>query len=291
MHTGVRPDVQPVHANGWSGHWVDVHMAAAQGMPVDIEGQRQAIDDEEIWLQDYCNVPMSGAENYIPLQLVLDCESSEASLAWDGRSAPGLCAGFDVGRTRDLSCIFLGVPMADLIVVVGVITMARMAFADQKKIAREVAAAVEAGGGRFAMDATGLGSQLAEELHTEFPCVEPVQFASRVESGGQTEDGKQVTVPVKERMAITLKRRFEERTLRLPESPGIRRACQAIKRYFGPTSAIRFDAARTAQGHADEFWALALMVSAATEAKGRRKINFTDWAQWCSSIWAVLCHA
>ena len=26
-------------------------------------------------------------------------------------------------------------------------------------------------------------------------------------------------------------------------------------------------------------------------AKGRRKINFTDWAQWCSSISVVLCQA
>ena len=67
-------------------------------------------------------------------------------------------------------------------------------------------------------------------------------------------------------MATTLKRRLEEHQLRLPESVQIRRACQAIKRYVGPTGAIRFDAARTDQGHADEFWALALMVSAATGA-------------------------
>lgn len=264
VHTGEAPDSQPVRRNGWSGHWVDIYTAAKQGMPVDIEALRMAIDDEEIWLQDYCNIPMSGAENFIPLQLVLDCESAEASLVWDGRSVPGLCAGFDVGRKRDLSCIFIGQPLADLIVTRGIIWMDRMPFNDQKKIAREVAKAVEAGGGRFSMDATGLGSQLAEELHGEFPCVEPVQFASRVESGGTNEEGKPTTVPVKERMAVTLKRRFEERTLRLPESPKLRRACQAIKRYVGPTGAIRFDAARTDQGHADEFWALALMVSAAS---------------------------
>jgi len=263
LHTGVRPDQQPVQQNGWSGHWVDVHMAQEQGMPVDIDAQRAAIDDEEIWLQDYCNVPMSGAENFIPLQMVLDCESPEASLEWDGQSLPGLCAGYDVARTRDLSVIVIGQAVADLVVVRGIIWMQGMRFAEQRKVAEEVAAAVSEGGGRFGVDATGIGAQLAEELHDKYACVEPVQFASRVESGGKTDEGKVVTVPVKERMAVELKRRFEDRTLRLPESSKLRRACQAIKRYVGPTGAIRFDATRTDQGHADEFWALALMVAAA----------------------------
>ena len=125
---GVRPEAQPVERNGWSGHWVDIYMAKEQGMPVDIEGQKAAIDDEEIWLQDYCNVPMSGAENFIPLELVLGCESAEAQLEWDGRTEPGLCAGFDVGRKRDLSVIVIGQPAADLVVVRGMIWMARMPF-------------------------------------------------------------------------------------------------------------------------------------------------------------------
>ena len=275
LHDGVRPERQPVKRNGWSGHWVDIYMAKEQGMPVDIEAQKAAIDDDEIWMQDYCNVPMSGAENYIPLELVLACESGEANLVWDGKSRPGLCAGFDVARKRDMSVIVLGEPMADLVVVRGMIEMPRMRFADQKKIAREVAAAVTEGGGRFPMDATGLGAQLAEELHEEFPCVEPVEFGSRVESGGETTEGKVVTVPVKERMAVSLKKRFEERTLRLPESSKLRRACQAIKRYVGPTGAIRFDAVRTDAGHADEFWALALMV-AGTEGPGRVYVPAKD---------------
>ena len=237
-------------------------MARAQGLAVDIDGLRQAIDDEEIWQQDYCNVPMSGAECYIPLELVLACESSEGSLDWDGLVRPGLSAGFDVARKRDGSVIVIGEPAADLAVVRGVKWLDRMKFADQKKICREVAAVIEASGGRFAIDATGIGAQLAEELHDEFPCVEPVEFGASVETGGKTEEGKVVRVPVKERMAGVLKRRFEERTLRLPESSRIRRACQAVKRYVGPTGAIRLDAARTDQGHADEFWALALLVSA-----------------------------
>jgi phage FluMu gp28-like protein len=272
LHTGIRPESQPVRVNGWSGYWVDIFMAHEQGAPVDPEAMRQAIGDDEIFLQDYGNVPMCGAESFIPLELILSCESgaesSGASLEWDGFSRAGLCAGFDVARKRDLSVIAIGEPVAGLLVVRGMIWMPHMKFADQKKMAREVAAAVEKGGGRFAMDATGIGAQLAEELAGEFPCVEPVEFGSRVESGGKTGGGKRITAPVKERMAADLKRRFEERTIRIPEAAAIRRACQAVKRYIGPTGAIRFDAAHTDAGHADEFWALAMLSAAATT--GRR---------------------
>ena len=267
LHTGIRPESQPVRANGWSGYWVDIYMAHEQGAPVDPEAMRRAIGDDEIFLQDYGNVPMSGAEGFIPLELILSCESGEASLEWDGRARRGLCAGFDVARKRDLSVIAIGEPVAELLIVRGMIWMPHMKFADQKKMAREVAAAVEEGGGHFAMDATGIGAQLAEELAAEFPCVEPVEFGSRVESGGKTGEGKRITVQVKERMAADLKRRFEERKVWLPESPQIRRACQAVKRYVGPTGAIRFDAARTEAGHADEFWALAMLSAAATERR------------------------
>ena len=119
LHDGVRPGTQPVKAQGWSGHWVDIYMAKEQGMPVDIEGQKAAIDDEEIWLQDYCNVPMSGAEGYIPLELILAAESGEASIEWDGQTRPGLSAGFDFARKRDGSVIVIGEPVADLVVVRG----------------------------------------------------------------------------------------------------------------------------------------------------------------------------
>jgi phage FluMu gp28-like protein len=264
LHEGIAPAAQPVTANGWSGHWVDIYAAVAQGLAVDIEAMRQAIDDEEIWLQDYCNVPMSGAENYIPLELVLACESSDATIEWDGRPRPGLSAGFDVARKRDASVIVIGEELGDVVVVRGMQWLDRMKFADQRKICRDVATVIEASGGRFAVDATGIGAQLAEELHDEFPCVEAVEFGSAVETGAKSDEGKAVKIPVKEHMAALTKRRFEDRTLRIPESPRLRRACQAVKRYVGPTGAIRLDAPRTDKGHADEFWALALLVAALT---------------------------
>jgi len=263
MHEGGRPESQPVKKAGWSGHWVDIYMCREQGLKVDIEGLREAIGDEDIWLQDYCNVAISDASQYIADELWTACESDEASLEWDGTFRFGLCAGFDVARSRDLSVITIVEPVADLVVVRGLILMNRMKFSDQMARAREVASVIQEGGGRFAIDSTGIGAQMAETLRDEFPCVEAVNFATRADTGALDEKQQAITEPVKNRMAGELKRRVEDRLLRVPESPMLRRSVRAVKKYVGPTGAVRLDAARTESGHADEFWSLALAVSAA----------------------------
>jgi len=260
---GVAPERQPVARQGWHGYWVDAAMAVAQGSPVDLAAMRDAIGDEDIWLQDFCNVPMEDGSQYIPLSLVMACESSEATLDWNWQPRPGLCAGYDVARKRDGSVIILGYPVGPLVVICGVIVLSQQTFAQQRSVCADVARVVEASGGRFAMDATGLGMQLGEELSAEFECVEPVNFATAVESGLKDEEGKAAKVLVKERMAGLLKRRCEDRAIWLPESVQLRREFQAVKRYVGATGAVRLDAERTNKGgHADWFWATALLCGA-----------------------------
>jgi phage FluMu gp28-like protein len=270
---GVAPETQPVIREGWHGYWVSAEMAVKQGAKIDLEAMRRAIADDDIWMQDFCNVPLEDGSQYIPLSLILECESSEATRDWDGKARPGLCAGYDVARKRDGSVIVLGYPVGPICVVCGIIILSQMRFERQREICTQVAEVVEESGGRFAMDATGLGMQLGEELSTgytdgdgkrwRFDCVEPVDFGTSVESGLQDDAGKPMKVGVKERLAGTLKRRCEERTIWLPEDVQLRREFQAIKRYVGTTGAVRLDAERSEKGgHADWFWSCALMCGA-----------------------------
>jgi phage FluMu gp28-like protein len=179
---------------------------------------------------------------------VQSCESPAASIEWDGEYRPSLYWGFDVARKRDLSVIWIVELLEDGSKLTrGVVTMSRQTFDAQKQIARQIAAICERG----CIDATGIGANLAEDLAAEFPGrVEGVEFSG----------------PNKERMAIAVKTDMESRSLLIPESVTIRRSIQSVKRYVGTTGAIRFDAARTAQGHGDEFWALALANAAAQHA-------------------------
>lgn len=245
LHEGARTERQPAVAGPWTGHWTDIYSAREDGLKVDVETLRQALGDEEVFMQEYCCIPMSGAGEFIPLELVLACESAEASLDFTGPANPcELFAGMDIGRKKDLSSIVILARSEERLITRGIITMERQPFAEQLKVASSVAAVVD----RMSIDATGIGAMLAESLHTRFPWVEQVTF----------------TAAIKERMASEVKRRMEERTLLLPESAKLRRAICAIKKFVGSTGAIRFDANRTDQGHADEFWALALAAAAAS---------------------------
>ena len=126
-------------------------------------------------------------------------------------------------------------------------TLDRTPFAEQLECARELLRLEREDGSplvrRAAIDATGIGAMLAETLAAEFgPRVEPVTF----------------TAAVKENLAFRTKRRMEKQLSLLPDTREVRRAFSAVKRVVTPSGNLRFDAVRTAAGHADEFWAKAL---------------------------------
>lgn len=137
-------------------------------------------------------------------------------------------------------------------------TLDRAPFDQQLARVRELLSLTGADGQplvrRAAIDATGMGAPLAESLQREFgPRVEPVVF----------------TAAVKESLAYRTKRRMENRLSLLPDTREIRRAFSAVKKFVTPSGNLRFDAARTEAGHADEFWAKALADLAADESRGR----------------------
>ena len=126
-------------------------------------------------------------------------------------------------------------------------TLDRAPFAEQLEYARELLGLRKDDGSplvhRAAIDATGIGAMLAETLAAAFgPRLEPVTF----------------TAAVKENLAFRTKRRLEKQLSLLPDTREVRRAFSAVKKLVTPSGNLRFDAVRTAAGHADEFWAKAL---------------------------------
>jgi phage FluMu gp28-like protein len=237
----------------WSGHWCDVHAAVKQGCPMDVEPLRQAMGDPERWQQEYECVFLSASDQYIPLDLIVECEHPQASVSlpshWqicDGeRFEDRECYfGYDVARVHDLAVLAVVEKVGDVLWTRALIEMPAMKFSGQEKILSDVIPLCRRG----AIDATGLGSEMAERLAASFPGkVEPVSF----------------TAGRKQEMAVRMKRHFEERTVRIPDHRGLRRDLTAVKRIITSAGNIRFDAERTEEGHADRFWALALALHAA----------------------------
>ena len=106
---------------------------------------------------------------------------------------------------------------------------------------------------RLALDATGLGSQFAEILAHRYP--------GRVE-------GWEFTSKSKEQLATGLRSWLETGRLRLPKSDSdLRRDVLSLRRQITAAANVRFDAPRTAKGHADRAWALALAIQAGDESR------------------------
>jgi phage FluMu gp28-like protein len=178
------------------------------------------------------------------------------------RSCRGpLGLGLDVGRNRDLTCIFVGERAGGAILTRALLRVSGRRLPDQLELLRPVLRM--ANFGRGAGDATGLGLGLVEFAQEVVGRhrFESVHFASRearrVMSGVTPGERALVT----ELMALDLLQAFEARNVRVPCESALRDALRKPER-IQTAGGVRIAAERDGAGHADEFWSLALLVRA-----------------------------
>jgi phage FluMu gp28-like protein len=136
------------------------------------------------------------------------------------------------------------------------LTLKGVTFDVQEKV---IFSLLDLGVRRAGIDASGLGMMLAEHAVQKYgEVVEPTTF----------------TAQLKERLAPMVKQAFEDRTVRIPDNREVRADINSVKRFVTPAGNVRFDAEHTDRGHADRFWALAMVVNAATHPPA----NFSEQA-------------
>lgn len=237
------------HGEDWSRHRVDIYQAVADGLAVDVESLRRAVGDPDTWAQEFECAFIDEATAYLTYDLINACEDPEAGRSGDPATLRGegpLYLGVDIGRKRDLTVMWLGQVVGDVLWTRRVHLLEKAPFRLQRDALFALLPHVE----RACIDATGLGAQLAEEAQEAFGKyrVEAVTF----------------TNTVKESLAVGLRRRFEDRLLRIPPDPKIREDLHSVRKVTTAAGNVRFDAERTDDGHADRFWALALCDHAAS---------------------------
>lgn len=239
-----------------------------QMLPVD--DQRQAMDeaayfdfvrkgcaDEESFQQEYMCNPADDDAAFLEYGLITSCEYP-AGTDWQQLGNGRLFAGIDIGRKKDLTVLWVFELQGDVLYTRHVESMQNMRKSDQEKILWPWIERCE----RTCIDNTGLGIGWVDDAQDRF---------------GNSVEGVTFTGPVKEAMAYPVRGAMEDRTLRIPYDPKIRADLRQVTKQVTPSGNIRFTAERTADGHADHFWALALAKEAASNLSA--PIEFTSSGQ------------
>jgi phage FluMu gp28-like protein len=259
MVDGVAPSPNPIRKGPWSGHWIDVNMAIAQGCPINLEEMRELFKDTDTFDQELMCVFLAASGAWLPLELIARCEHAGASMEWPSGYTPAgpLYGGIDVGREHDQTTLWIDEQIGDVSWTRMVLRLHATPFPDQEKVLTPFVKMTT----RTAIDSTGMGIALYDYLDKNCPGkVMGINFA------GSNDEG----VKMKTDLAVRIKQKFEKAQSRIPYDLDIRTSLQAIKRE-ATASGVKFDAPRIeidsavagggrkkVYSHADEFWAKAL---------------------------------
>ncbi len=213
---------------------------------------RQGCASEEQFLQEYMCCPADDEGAFLSYDMIASCEyRPDEDWQLTGREKE-LYAGVDVGRTSDLTVIWLLERFAGQMFTRKIIELRNTAFSAQEA---ELYTVLQIPGLRRAcMDSTGLGMQLAERAQEKFGTyrVEAVRFSGQV----------------KEELAYPVRSIFEDKAVKIPRDDKIRADLRGIRKVTTKAGNIRFEADRGRDGHSDRFWALALAIHAASAPAG-----------------------
>ncbi len=274
---------------GWSKHFVNIYQAVEmglelrddQGKPCDTEDLRLALNDDDAWAEEYECIPSDEVSAFLTHDLISSVEDVKCNATpdWVGKLIKTaevnyaeykrskikpalpleilaniefigeLFVGMDIGRRHDLSVIWFDQKINNVLNPVAVIELRRQPFFIQEQVLHTILSqkAVR----RACIDQTGIGAQLTEDAQNLF--------------GEHKVEGITFTAENKETLATGLKHNFEDKGSIIPANHTIRNSLHSVKKYATTTKHFRFDAEKTeATGHADHFWAKALVVQAAS---------------------------
>ena len=195
--------------------------------------------------QEYACVFVDSSFSFLPYELILPC-TADLILADEPADIPRpegrLVAGYDVGRTRDKSVLSVFEERESTFTCRMLKTFSNKRFDEQEGELRRLLNTAPIA--RLSIDRTGMGMQLAENLSREFPQVV----------------GEYFTNEAKERWATNTKILLQRTHLFLPRDRRLVADFHSIRRKVLPSGKVAFDGDRTAGGHADGFWSVALAV-------------------------------
>ena len=210
------------------------------GLDVDIEVLRDLFDADS-WAMMYECIFVDDESALLSVSLIQSCVDHQLRLG--SQSHEALRAGYDIGRKIDLSVLIAFAARGEKFIMSTLDTYRKASFDAQRTAISDFLDYHQ--NSMMKIDATGIGADLAESMHKK--------YRSRA---------KEVifTAPTKEKMALNLKKAFEDGKVIIPNDPLLIADLHSIKRKAGARG-FTYDADRNEHGHADRFWAAALALS------------------------------
>ena len=231
----------------WSRHIVDIYEAVKQGLPIDIDEVRAALNDEQAWGQEFELKWLDTAAAWLTYELIASAEMLTAGMP--GLYQGGPCyVGVDIGARKDLYVIWVLEAVDGQLITREIVEMGKGKLRAKHKRLAEVFARYHVV--RCFMDQTGMGEKPVEDAQAEF--------------GEARVQGVLFSVPTKLDLATGFKEGMEDGTLKIPAGrPMLRADLNSIKSVIGTTGTRRLLASGDTDGHGDRFWAGALARQAA----------------------------
>lgn len=233
----------------WSRHRTNIYEACAGGAPHDVDALRAAVADEATWRAAFECQFVDEAHALLPYDLLLARvdESLSYHLNVNSLSDHGtFYAGFDVGRKHDLSVLVVLERVKNELRWCGAVELREAPFGEQFDLLTSIMDSY--GVERLAIDQSGLGMQLAEELTQKYAYrVEPITM----------------TAPVKESFASRILAAFQCGDVSIPDHRPLIDDLHSMQRTVTIAGNVRYAAPREAGSHADRWTAMALALHAA----------------------------
>jgi len=234
------------------------------------EREAEAID-KATYRKNYENEPNDGTNNPIlSWDVIRRCATAPAfepdKNGWDEgtlerirRTSGDILVGQDFARQGDLSVVSLML-VGGRIRHIARLEMRDVSSPEQRRQMERLIKALAHRCKRVCIDMTGNGTGLAEELADRYgSLILPVHFGRSVEldEALRLDGDKRGTMPIPERMAIDLARAFDDGLIEIPDDPLL---LDDLRKPYRVQSGNRVSiaAAKTAEGHADRFWSIAL---------------------------------
>lgn len=236
----------------YSKHLITIHRAVELGLPLNVQELKEGLDDPDGWAQEYECQFIDTASILLPYDLIATCESEQCfeNIPIYEKLTPALSrvlyAGVDIGRKHDLTVIWLLEKCEDVLWTRRVEVLERTPFREQLEIIEDFVRPAH----KVCIDATGIGAMLAEELGRKY--------------GEYKVEQCQFTAELKQEIFTGLRRKFEDKLIRVPISRSIREDLHGLQKVTTTGGTIRYIAPHNEDGHCDRATALALAVRAAS---------------------------